>query len=170
MNPISPSFSADIKNLKRVLEQQHIHLVKMLSVLQQEHQALSQNNLTRFEEVVQQKLQQIKSLEKIQPLLTSVEKIIGGVLSKSTFMSFIRRMPAGKERSEIISLWKKFQETLSACDLQNKTNNRILNASSMNVKQALNILRGNTGSPTPDVYNKTGQQFDRLQGQSIAVA
>jgi flagellar biosynthesis/type III secretory pathway chaperone len=167
---MNPTFSADIQNLKHVLEQQHLHLIQMLSILKQEHQALSQNNLTLFEEVVQQKLQQIKNLEKIQPLLTSVEKTIGGVLSKSTLMSFIRRMPTGKDKTEIFSLWKKFQETLSECDLQNKMNNKILNASSINVKQALNILRGNTGSPTPDVYNKTGQQFDHLQGQSIAVA
>jgi flagellar biosynthesis/type III secretory pathway chaperone len=170
MKQMPPSSTVAIQNLKQVLKEQHLHLVKMLSILRQEHQALDQNNLLRFEEAVQQKLQQIKNLETIQPQLTSVEKILGGVLSKSIFMSFIDRMPAGKEKIEIISLWTNFQKTLNECNLQNKTNNRILSASTMNVKQALNILRGNTGNSTPDIYSKKGHQADHLQGQSIAVA
>jgi flagellar biosynthesis/type III secretory pathway chaperone len=170
MNQMLTSSSLAIQDLKQVLEQQHLHLVKMLSILKQEHQALLQNSLPKFEDAVNQKLQQINNLEKIQPQLNSLEKILGGVLSKSTLMSFISHMPAGKERKEIISLWKAFQKTLRESNLQNKTNNRILSASTMNVKQALSILRGNTGNSTPDIYSKTGHQSDQLQGQSIAVA
>lgn len=163
-------FIEDIKNLKTVLEQQHIHLLKMLTILEQEHHALGNNNLDRFEEIVQQKNQQVKNLEKIQPLLGSVEKTVGGVLSKSTLSAFIQRMPDGAEKSDIRLLWDNFQETLKQCNLQNKTNNRILNASTTNLKQALNILRGNTDQPASNTYSKTGQQQDKPQGQSIAVA
>ncbi|VAW96782.1 hypothetical protein MNBD_GAMMA19-1301, partial [hydrothermal vent metagenome] len=68
------------------------------------------------------------------------------------------------------TLWNKFQETLQQCNLQNKINNRILNASAINLKQALSILRGNTDQPSSNIYNKTGQPQDKPQGQSIAVA
>lgn len=160
----------EIQNLKTVLDQQHIHLLKMLSILRQEHQALENNNLTQFEEIVQRKYQQVKNLEKIQPLLHTVEKTVGGVLSKSTFSAFIQRMPAGVEKSDMESLWHNFQETLEQCNLQNKTNNRILSASAINLKQALNILRGNTEQPTSNIYSKTGHQQNNLQGQSLAIA
>ncbi|NOX92376.1 MAG: flagellar protein FlgN [Gammaproteobacteria bacterium] len=170
MKPTENYFTEDIQNLKTVLGQQHIHLLKMLDILKQEHQALGNNNLTRFEEIVQQKNQQVRNLEKIQPLLSTVEKTVGGVLSKSTFSAFIQRMPDGTEKSDMKLLWGKFQETLEQCNRQNKTNNRILNASAINLKQALNILRGNTDQPASNIYSKTGQQQDKPQGQSIAVA
>ncbi len=163
-------FTDDIQNLKTVLDQQHIHLLEMLIILKQEHQALRKNNLTQFEETVQRKHRQVKNLEKIQPLLSTVEKIVGGVLSKSTFSAFIQRMPDNKEKSDMEILWHKFQETLKQCNLQNKVNNRILNASSINLKQALNILRGNIDQPASNVYSKTGQPQGKLQGQSIAIA
>ncbi len=170
MKQTTSYFTGDIHNLKTVLDQQHIHLLKMLTILKQEHQALTSNNLTRFEETVQEKHHQVKTLEKIQPLLSTVEKTVGGVLSKSTFSAFIQRMPDDKEKSGLEILWNKFQETLQQCNLQNKINNRILNASAINLKQALSILRGNTDQPSSNIYNKTGQPQDKPQGQSIAVA
>jgi len=170
MKQATSYFTKDILNLKTVLDQQHVHLLEMLAILKQEHQALGNNNLSRFEEIVQRKHQQVKNLEKIQPLLGSVEKTVGGVLSKSTFSAFIQRMPNGKEKHDMELLWKKFQKTLEQCNRQNKTNNRILTASSINLKQALNILRGNTEQSTSNIYSKTGQQQDRPKGQSIAVA
>jgi len=163
-------FTEEIQNLKIVLDQQHIHLLKMLTILKQEHQALGNNNLSQFEEIVQRKHQQVKNLEKIQPLLSSVEKTVGGVLSKSTFSAFIQHIPDGKEKSSMELLWNQFQETLKQCNLQNKINNRILNASSINLKQTLNILRGHVDQATSTIYSKTGQQQDKPQGQSIAVA
>lgn len=162
--------SDGIQNLKTVLTQQHSHLVKMLAILCQEHQALSSGDFTQFEEAVQRKHQQVHNLEKIQPLLGTVEKMIGGVLSKSSFSAFIQRIPNITEKTELESLWDKFRETLKQCDLQNKTNNRILSASAINVKQALNILRGNTDQTTPNIYSETGQQQENSQGQSLAVA
>jgi flagellar biosynthesis/type III secretory pathway chaperone len=170
MNQTTNTFSSDIQNLKSVLEQQHIHLAKMLSILQQEHHALENNNLTLFEEAVQRKHEQVKNLEKIQPLLNTVERTVGGVLSKSTFSAFIQRMPHSAEKSDMEKLWENFQETLEQCNLQNKTNNRILTASAVNLKQALNILRGNTEPPAPDIYGQTGQHQDKLQSHSLAIA
>lgn len=160
----------DIQGLKAVLNQQHSHLVKMLNILCKEHQALNSNNLSEFEDSIQQKYQQAKNLESIQPQLNAIEKMIGGVLSKSSFSAFIQRVSNDKERTDLESLWEKFHETLKQCDLQNKTNNRILSASEINVKQALSILRGNTEQTTSNVYSETGQQQNKLQGQPLAVA
>jgi len=170
MNHTSNHLENDIQNLKTVLDQQHIHLLKMLAILRQEKQALENNNLQQFEDIVQRKHQQVKNLEKIQPLLSTVEKTVGGVLSKSTFSAFIQRMPAGAEKSDVELLWKNFQETLGQCNQQNKTNARILSASTINLKKALNILRGNTEQSTPNVYSENGHQQDNLQGQSLAIA
>jgi len=170
MKKTTSYFTEDIQNLKNVLDQQHTHLLEMLTILEQEHQALGNNNLTQFEETVQRKNKQVKKLEKIQPMLSTVEKTVGGILSKSTFSAFIQRMPNGEEKYDMEILWSKFQETLKQCNFQNKTNNRILNASSINLKQALNILRGNIDQPASNIYSKSGQQQNKLQGQSIAVA
>ena len=162
-------FNEDIHNLKLVLERQHTCLEEMLSVLKYEHLSLTSNNLDNFEDAVQQKRQQVKRLEEIQPALASIERTIGGVLSKSTFNAFIQRMPHSEEKNDIESVWTDFQETLKQCNTQNKTNNRILSASSINVKQALNILRGNTND-APGIYSQTGQQRDNMQGKSLAIA
>lgn len=164
------TYTNDLQNLKDVLQQQHTHLIKMLDILRQEHQALSENDLERFENIVQQKHQQVKMLEQIQPRLDSVEQMIGGVLSKSTFAAFIQRMPEGAAKSGIKGLWQDFQTTLEECNLQNKTNNRILSASAINVKQALNILRGNPNQPGEGIYGKSGRQQDSMHSHSLAIA
>lgn len=164
------SFTDDLQTLKGVLEQQHTQLLKMLDILRQEHQALRSNNLEEFENIVQKKHQQVKKLEQIQPKLDSVEHMIGGVLAKSTFAAFIQRMPEGAAKSAIKTLWKNFQKTLEECNLQNKTNNRILSASAINVKQALNILRGNPDQPAENIYGKSGQQQDKMHSHSLAIA
>lgn len=161
----------NMTDLKKVLEQQHIRLAEMLSILHQEHRALTSNDLPSFEDVVQRKHAQVKALEEIQPLLGIVEKAIGGVLSKSTFDAFIQRIPHGQEKTRLESLWKSFQETLQQCNTQNLINNRILSASNINVKQALNILRGNTAANIPDIYGSKGQHQDcNNQRQSLAIA
>lgn len=163
-------YSNGINDLQTVLNQQHICLLEMLSILRQEYQAMSNDNLEQFEEIVQRKHLQVKNLENIQPSLNTVEKMMGGTLSKSTFSAFIQRMPNSANKSELVTLWGSFQETLEQCNLQNKTNNRVLSASAINTKQALNILHGNTDSFTENVYSKSGLQQDKSQGQSIAVA
>lgn len=169
MNKPSNHFSDDTRMLKTVLDQQQIYLLKMLAILHQEHQALDDNNLEQFEDIVQRKIQQVKNLEEIQPQLSSVERIIGGVLSKSTFSAFIQRMPNSTEKSDLVVLWNNFQETLAECDLQNKINNRTMNASAINTKQALSILQGNTEPLTQDIYSESGLQQDKLQGQPLAI-
>ncbi len=170
MNKASDKFRNNIQTLKSVLEQQHVQLLSMLSILRQEHQALNSNNLELFEQTLLRKQQQVRMLEQIQPQLSSIEKMLGGVLSKSTFSAFIQRMPEGTDRRGLESLWETFHETLEECKLQNKTNNHILNASAINLKQALNILRGNTEHSTAAVYSHTGQQQETLEGHSLAIA
>ncbi len=170
MDKTSNHFSDGINNLKAILNQQHVCLLEMLTILRQEHQALSNGNLEQFEDIVQRKHQQVKSLENIQPSLNTVEKMLGGILSKSTFSAFIQRMPGSTDKSSLVTLWKNFQGTLEQCNLQNKTNNRILNASAINTKQALNILHGNTDNFAENVYSKAGVQLDKPQGQSLAIA
>ena len=170
MNQIAHEYHTNIQNLKQILEEQHTRLTKMLLILCQEHSALVENNIETFEQVVQQKHQQVKSLEDIQPRLSELEKILGGVLSKTTFTAFIQRMPKSAEKDHLESVWGSFQKTLHECNQQNKINNRILSASSINVKQALNILRGNTDQESPAVYGSTGLQNTNAHGQSLAIA
>lgn len=170
MKQSSNHFSDGVNDLKNILKQQHSYLLKMLDILRQEHRALSNNNLEQFEGIVEQKHQQVKNLEEIQPLLSTVEKMIGGVLSKSTFFAFIQRIPESTEKSDLMTLWTNFHGTLEECDLQNKINNRVLNASAINAKQALNILQGNTEPLAQNVYSKSGLQQDKLKGQPLAVA
>jgi len=170
MNPNNNDIFDSIQNLKSVLNQQQVNLVKMLAILRQEHQALNNNDLALFEDSVEKKYRQAKKLEEIQPLLNNVEKMLGGVLSKSSFTAFIQQLKDDNEKAEFELLWKNFHGTLTQCDLQNKTNNRILSASATNVKQTLSILRGNTEQATSNVYSETGRQQDKLQGQPLAIA
>jgi flagellar biosynthesis/type III secretory pathway chaperone len=156
--------------LAKAIEQQDKQLQCMLHALHEEHRALSSSDLEIFEKALQNKQDQVKRLEDMQPQLAALEPMLNGKFSKTTIEEYIARMPTGNEKSHLTDLWKKLQATTNDCSRQNIINNRIMNASSTHLRQAINILRGDLTGPTVNIYGSSGEQHNNSQGQSLATA
>ena len=156
--------------LEQSFEQQNKQLLCMLNALHEEHLALSSSNIEDFERAVRNKQDQVAILEKMQSQLSMFESMLNGKFSKVTVENFIENIPAGHQRSQLEDLWKKLLKTTNECSKQNIINNRIMDASSTHLRQAISILRGDLTSPTVNIYGASGKQSNQSQGHSLATA
>lgn len=156
--------------LAQALEQQNKQLQCMLNALHEEHQALSSSDINSFERAVRNKQDQVEILERMQTQLNALEPILNGKFSKVTIENYIEKIPRGNKKSHIQSLWQKLQQTTTDCSEQNIINNRIMDASSTHLRQAISILRGDLTGPTVNIYGASGKQSNNSQGQSLATA
>jgi flagellar biosynthesis/type III secretory pathway chaperone len=170
MNSSTNQTNTNTGLLVKSLKHQHAQLLHMLEILHEEHSALSSPDIKRLEQAVQNKQSQIKILEDEQSQPNKAEEILGGKISNETISAFINNNPDDQNRSEIELLWKYLQKTLNECNEQNIINNRIIDASSTHLRQAINILRGDFSKPTENIYGASGKQNSNTQGQSLAVA
>ncbi|MDT8383105.1 MAG: flagellar protein FlgN [Gammaproteobacteria bacterium] len=156
--------------LAQALEQQTRVMLCMLDALREEHRTLSSADLESFERSVRNKQDQVTILEQTQAQLGALTPILNGKFSKTTIVSYIGKLPAGSQRSQLESLWDTLQKTTRDCSEQNIINNRIMDASSTHLRQAISILRGDLSGPTVNVYGASGRQKANSNGQSLATA
>lgn len=170
MNSSTNQTNTNTGLLVESLKHQHTQLLHMLEILHEEHRALSSTDINRLEQAVQNKQSQIKILEDERSQPNKAEKILGGKISNETISAFINNNPDDQNRSEVERLWQHLQKTLNECNEQNMINNRIIDASSTHLRQAINILRGDFTKPTENIYGASGKQNNNTNGQSLAVA
>lgn len=158
-----------INDVADILGRQLSQLNVMLDILTREHDALQSNNLGNFEKVIQEKYLQTRKMESLESELESLKHLLGGKLLKENMLKFLEQTPSSNLKARLASLWDDFQNVLQKCNTQNKTNNRVIEASRSQLQQALSILRGE--SITSNLYGATGKHDSSPQrNQSIAVA
>ena len=156
--------------LAQSFEQQNNQLSCMLNALHEEHRALSSSDIESFERAVRNKQDQVVILEEMQSQLNMFEPMLNGKFSRLTIENFIGSLPAGQQKEHLDNLWKKLLKTTNDCSKQNIINNRIMEASSAHIRQAISILRGDFAGPTVNIYGASGKQSTGPQGHSLATA
>lgn len=156
--------------LAQALEQQNKQLLCMLNALHEEHQALSSSDIDSLERAIRNKQDQVVILERMQSQLSALEPMLNGKFSKASIDSYIQKMPACSQKTQLEKLWKELQQTTMDCSNQNVTNNRIMDASGTHLRQAISILRGDLTGPTVNIYGASGKQNNNSQRQSLATA
>lgn len=156
--------------LAQSLEQQNKQLLCMLNALHEEHSALSSSDIESFERAVRNKQDQVTILEKMQSQLSQLEPMLNGKFSKETVEKYIGNIPDSPQKSQLEDLWGKLLKTTTDCSDQNIINNRIMDASSTHLRQAISILRGDLTGPTVNIYGASGKQSNDSQGHSLATA
>jgi flagellar biosynthesis/type III secretory pathway chaperone len=151
-----------------MLEQHFAQLDQMHKILETEYQALKNNDLAAFESIQQNKQLQIKKLEDSEPQLLAFVGTLGDGNGKQRLEIIIGYVNDPAIQKPLYSLWKRFQTSLKACHELNRTNNRILEASRINLQQALDILHGNIS--VPGLYQASGKKAGDPHGQSLAIA
>jgi flagella synthesis protein FlgN len=163
-----PATTTGAQQVIDFLERQIPQLSGMLQALQEEHQALASNDLPAFEIALQKKQAHAHALEKLEDYLTPLSQIIGGDVSRSGLDKFINALSDAAVRDQVQTRWDQFSKMLGECHEQNQLNHRVIEASRIQLQQALDILRGESGAP--QLYGASGKQAENKQRQSIAVA
>lgn len=158
--------TASTHPLLPLLETQQQDAVRMQQVMEQEFQALKSNDLTMFDQAMDAKNQQLRHLEQQeQQLMPMLEQIIGAPGNKIRLEAYI----AQSGNTQLLASWQTLHDTLKACHEQNQVNQRILEASRVQIQQTLDLLRGINS--TPDTYQDSGQKTrSGSLGQFIGIA
>lgn len=156
--------------LAQILEQHNKQMLCMLDVLEEEHQALSSSDIDCFERAVKNKQDQIKTFEQLQSQLSILEPILNGKFSKENIESYIGKIPPSNKKTRLERLWEKLEQTTIECNNKNIINNRIVDASSTHLRQAICILRGDLTGPAVNIYGASGKQNNTSLGHSLATA
>lgn len=151
-----------------LLQQQQAALQQMLGILQREYQALTANDLKAFDKAVEEKQLQARTLEELEHHFQPLIEMMGGTIDKESLDTIINGMELVSEKNQLQSIWEEFLATLNSCDEQNRVNNRVLESSRINIRQALDILRGEISNPA--LYSASGKENPDDQGNSLAIA
>lgn len=151
-----------------LLQQQLVALQSMLEILQHEYHALQENDLEAFDKAVEEKELQVRSLKELEKYFQPLIEMMGGTINKEFIDNFINNMELGPEKDQFQSTWEEFLQALKSCDEQNRINNRIIESSRINIRQTLDILRGEASAPA--LYGASGKENPDDQGNPLAVA
>lgn len=157
-----------VHQLGILFEKQEKALNKMLNILNQEYHALENNDRESFDLVLEKKELHAKALEELEKEFSPVIATIGGTIDRKSLENFIDSVQNPPDKQELIAKWENFLAALNKCHEQNMINYRIVESSKVNIQQALNIIRGDTGLPR--LYEASGKENTDIQGQSLAVA
>lgn len=156
------------ENIILLLEKQRAALNGMLEILQQEYQSLQENDLETFDNALEKKQTQLVSLQELEKQFQPIIDMMGGSINRTYMEQYIEKLQAGTEKSHMQAVWDQFLSALGACDEQNRINNRVLESSRINIRQALDILRSEVG--TTRLYGASGKEDGDSQGNSLAIA
>ena len=135
-----------------LLQQQRYTSHKLLEILDQEHTALSGNDLQGIETILAAKERCMSQLERLSREFLEMTPHFPG--QKNAMAAYLRSIdPQGAWGLE--PLWQQIEKLLSQCRQKNNINGKIISLCRRHVQQALSILlQGGQGSEA--CYSPTG--------------
>jgi flagellar biosynthesis/type III secretory pathway chaperone len=163
-----PHAMPDSNTVSSLLGRQRDALKRMLEILEQEYHALEINDLKQFDEAVGNKQLQTTALEGLDRELTQLFSAAADGHGRKTIESFIQGCADGPVKSRLQAVWDELLQTLQRCHEQNRINNRVVESSKIQIRQALDILRGDNAIPR--LYSASGRENGHNPGNSLAIA
>ena len=144
------------KSLSAIFSRENELCKALLSLLDQENQALKKRSFESLNQVTHFKQEKLLGLESLarqrQQLIQSFKP--QGATDKQTLDFMIQRAPESI-KSEFTQRWFALSESLQACKEKNEINGRLIYRSRRVVEQLIKGLQGNRESVS--VYNKKGE-------------
>jgi len=142
-------------------------LESLVSVLEQENDALKSNNSTQLESVVQTKVELLQAIEANAMERSECLSSLGHTPDDSGINTWLQQLNE-KGRSEQKINWLTLKNTLESCKNANAVNGKIVHRSQRQVEQLLGIMRGQQHNQK--IYDQSGGQSAVLSNRSIAQA
>jgi flagellar biosynthesis/type III secretory pathway chaperone len=148
--------------LQEVFNDQLAASEAFLSLLRQERDAITKNDLKQLEQLTTEKLAAIDELTKIEIATLNTLQNAGVSESNNDVELLLKQHAASdKEAEQLITLWRKAKTTAKECQSENLVNGQILNACQKQTEQTLDILLGRT---TTQLYGASGKTIKENRG------
>ena len=156
------------KQIVELFQQQFKVTRQLMRTLKQEYDCLSANDITAYEGIVASKQQCAMDLEKHEKELFELLARVQYAPDNEGLKAFLHDTQSSPEYSTLHNAWNVLLKTTLDCNQQNVINARIINAASITIKQALNILSGRDVSN--ELYEKSGKTTEGGNSTSFTVA
>jgi flagellar biosynthesis/type III secretory pathway chaperone len=156
------------KQIVELFQQQFKATRQLLKTLKQEYECLSVNDVTTLESIVANKQLCAMELEKHENTLFTLLAQAHYQPNNEGLKAFLHDTDSDPNYSTLHSAWNVLLKATLECNQQNVINARIINAASITIKQALNILSGR--DIDNELYEKSGKTTDGGKSSSFTTA
>ena len=160
--------TAGLENIATLLKLEHSLCQQLHQALVAEYDALKQRDHESFDEIVLKKQEYASKLDDNEKALFDVLASEGFGHSQEGLQAFMDSLTDKPDPHDIKTIWSELHPVLQECQKQNQVNGRILNLSLINVQQAVNLLKGQSGNS--GMYNNSGKVDGQDDNHSIAIA
>ena len=136
-----------------VLKDIYAYLQQLKVTLDNEHEALSSQNLEKLNEFAEAKQLLIENLEDLDGERKKILADAGMELGKTGVEDYLSRFSSGK--NELVRIWEAISKLSRECEKQNNVNGVIIESQRRRTETALDILKGNSGES--ELYSKKGK-------------
>jgi flagellar biosynthesis/type III secretory pathway chaperone len=140
-------------------------LTEMQTLLQQEHLALTDNNLDNITPLAKQKEKLSLHIERQESLRRTLLEKHQLPFGKNSLALLSRKLPKAVI-VELLRAWDQVVELSRGCATQNQINGVVLAHQQRRTQAALRILRGHDGQN--EIYSATGNTKDPFNQTSLA--
>lgn len=153
--------------IRQYLEQCLTISGQLIALLERERNALSNQSAKELEVTACEKRQLADLIDKQTIDCTQRLDVEGYGAGPKAISTYIEQ--ADEElRAELSSQWQSIQENLSRCQNENRVNGRVLQSSQQRIKQAIDILHGQT--PDGELYGRAGKTVSDSKAHTLSRA
>jgi len=139
---------------------------QLISMLERERNALSNQSAKELENTAFEKQLLAEVIDKQTKECAQRLEQEGYGQGPKTISIFIDQAKDAQE--ELSTLWQTLQQNLSRCQNENRLNGRVLESSQKRIKQAIDILHGQT--PGGELYGRAGKTISDSKAHTLSRA
>jgi len=141
---------------------------QLLAMLERERNALSNQSAKELENTAFEKKLLADIIDKQTKECSQRLEQEGYGQGPQSISTFIQQATAEDAQQELSTLWQSLQENLGHCQDKNRLNGRVLESSQKRIKQAIDILHGQT--PDGELYGRAGKTVSDSKAHTLSRA
>ncbi len=155
------------RNITPLLEDITNYLEQLFHALENEYQALSDNDTQAIESIAQEKTMLMEQLEDLNKERRTLLEAAGLNLNTSGVDDFLNSSTI-PDKPKLKTLWGNISSLSKQCDKQNNINGIIIENNRRHTENALSVLQGK--QQTAELYSSKGQSIKMAKNQTLTRA
>lgn len=147
-----------------ILQEISSYLQQLILALNNEHTALSENNLEAVQTIAEEKILLMEHLEDLNKERRTVLEVAGLDITSTGIGDYFENTKSPRA-PQMKALWSEISNLTSQCDKQNNINGIIIESNKRHTEKALSILQGK--QQNTDLYSKKGETVKSPQNQTL---
>lgn len=152
------------KTILPLLQEISSYLQQLLNALNNEHKALSENDLQSVQTIAEEKILLMEHLEDLNKERRTLLETAGLDITSTGIADFFQNSNSPRA-PQMKALWEAISTLSSQCEKQNNINGIVIEANKRHTENALSILQGK--QQKTELYSKKGASIKSSHNQTL---